>query len=107
MGTIRFFYKNPNKEIIIKTFHIYHSKHQNNMRKTLKTLMNDGYDENYFKQGFLTYTEFIDFFSIDLSVFESVGWRKWYYPDIEKSELFSEEDIKKMKEYLKSPNYID
>ena len=55
------------------------------------------------KVVFFNYLIFIDFFEINLEDFESANWRKWSYPDIEKSNDFLKEDIEKLRNYFKPP----
>lgn len=104
MGTIRIYDKDrkKRKEEIINVFNSYKNKCINTS-ETLKQLSIDGYDENYFKSGFLDYLEFVDSFEITLEDFELSGWRKWHYPDIQKSDNFSEEDIETLRAYFKFP----
>lgn len=102
MGTIRFYDKDRErrKEERINVFNSYKNKYIN-ICETLKQLSVDGYNEHYFKEGFLNYLIFIDFFEINLEDFESANWRKWSYPDVKKSNIFKEEDIEKMRNYFK------
>lgn len=87
MGSLRLYYNTTQKEEAIDIFNSYKIKNRNNINHTLVQLSNNGYNEKYFRKGFLTYIEFIDFFKIDLLDFESAGWDKWSHPDIKKTEF--------------------
>lgn len=61
---------------------------------TLKQLATDGYNDRYFRKSFFSYLEFLNFFKIDLLDFETAGWIKWSFIDIQKDENFPEESLK-------------
>lgn len=103
MSSIRMRLDNLTEKEAIDIFNKYKSENHDNIVHTLKQLAADGYDNNYFMKSFLSYLGFLNFFKIDLLDFESAGWIKWSFVDIQKDENFPEESLKFIREQFKLP----
>lgn len=103
MSSIRMRLDNTAKKEAIDIFNKYHVDNNCNIHRTLKQLATDGYNDKYFRKAFFSYLSFLNFFKIDLIDFETAGWVKWSFVNIEKGEDLPEESLNILRERFNPP----